>query len=212
MPIVVDTELYSLVKQKADKIYSKPSAYKSGWIVKTYKENGGRYKNDGEKKNLKRWFNEKWKDYGNSDYPVYRPSIKISQKDTPLTIDEIDKKNLESQIKLKQIIKGNTNLPPFKAGNGIEEYSNPKIVYEKAKKYLGKDVIIKLSDKPDKKYMVLNPHTNKFIYFGQMGYKDFTFTGDLIKRNNYLRRTENIKGDWKDNKYSPNNLSRNILW
>ena len=51
---------------------------------------------------------------------------------------------------------------------GIEQYSNPKIVYEKAKKYLGKDVVIKLSDKPSKKYMILNPHTNKFFYFGQI--------------------------------------------
>ena len=37
MPIVVNKELYDLVKQQADKIYKKPSAYKSGYIVKTYK-------------------------------------------------------------------------------------------------------------------------------------------------------------------------------
>ena len=40
----------------------------------------------------------------------------------------------------------------------INKYSNPKIVYKNAKKYLGKDVNIQLSDKPQKKYMVLNPH------------------------------------------------------
>jgi hypothetical protein len=94
----------------------------------------------------------------------------------------------------------------------IEQYSNPKIVYEKAKQYLGKDVIIRLSDKPSKKYMVLNPYTNKFVYFGQIGYEDFTKHQDQNRRQNYLRRTENMRGNWRNNKYSANNLSRNILW
>ena len=58
--------------------------------------------------------------------------------------------------------------------DSINKYSNPKIVYKNAKNYLGKDVNIKLSDKPAKKYMILNPNTNKFVYFGQMGYEDFT--------------------------------------
>ncbi len=78
--------------------------------------------------------------------------------------------------------------------------------------YLGKDVIIRLSDKAKKKYMVFNPDTRKQVYFGQVGYEDFTKHSDPLRRENYLRRTENIKGDWKENKYSPNNLSRNILW
>ena len=94
----------------------------------------------------------------------------------------------------------------------IKEYSNPSVVYKKAKQYLGKDVNIQLSNKADKKYMVLNPNTNKWIHFGQMGYEDYTKHHDEKRRENYLRRTENIKGDWKQNKYSPNILSRNILW
>ena len=96
--------------------------------------------------------------------------------------------------------------------NSINEFSNPRIVFKKAKEYLGKDVIIRLSDKPAKKYMVFNPDTHKWVYFGQMGYEDFTKHQDPIRRNNYLRRTENMKGNWKQNIYSPNNLSRNILW
>jgi hypothetical protein len=96
--------------------------------------------------------------------------------------------------------------------NKINQFSNPKIVYEKAKQYLGNNVMIKLSDKPQKKYMVLNPNTNKWVYFGQMGYEDFTKHRDPLRRYNYLRRTENMRGNWKNNKYSPNNLSRNILW
>ena len=96
--------------------------------------------------------------------------------------------------------------------DSINEYSNPKIVYKNAKKYLGKDVNIQLSDKPKKKYMVLNHHTNKWVYFGQMFYEDFTKHKDEKRRENYLKRTANIRGKWKENPYSANMISRKILW
>ena len=111
MPIIENPRLYAKARKIADKTYSKPSAYKSGFIVKTYKELGGTYKNDGKEKNLKRWFLEDWKDVEGMDYPVYRPSIKVSSK-TPLIPTEIDKRNLMQQILLKQKIKGK-NLPKF---------------------------------------------------------------------------------------------------
>jgi len=114
MPKVLDPYLYKSAKNKANKIYKKPSAYKSGFIVKTYKELGGRYGNDNKEKTLKRWFKEKWQDVGHQKYPVYRPTIRIN-KNTPLTIYEIDKKDLTKKIKLKQKIK-EKNLPPFKSG------------------------------------------------------------------------------------------------
>jgi hypothetical protein len=94
----------------------------------------------------------------------------------------------------------------------IYNYSNPDIVYQKAQQYLGINVIIRFSDKPPKKYMVFNPHINKWVHFGLMPYEDFTKHQDQNRRQNYLRRTENMKGDWRNNKYSANNLSRNILW
>ena len=81
--------------------------------MKKYKELGGKYKDDNQDKNLKRWFEEKWKDIGNHSYPVYRPTKRINSK-TPLTPNEIDQNNLKKQIKLKQQIRGNKNLPPFK--------------------------------------------------------------------------------------------------
>jgi hypothetical protein len=118
MPIVVNQELYNKVKKEADELYSKPSAYKSGWIVKTYKQRGGKYKDDNKPKNLKRWFKENWTDIGNEDYPVYRPTKRIT-KDTPLTASEIDQKQAKEQIKLKQKIKGKKNLPKFKKGSGM---------------------------------------------------------------------------------------------
>jgi len=35
--------LYAKVKREADEKYKTHGAYKSGWIVKTYKERGGTY-------------------------------------------------------------------------------------------------------------------------------------------------------------------------
>ena len=112
MPSPADKKLYNFVKAEADIKYKKPSAYKSGYIVKRYKEMGGTYLEDNKPKNLKRWFKEKWEDVGNLSYPVYRPTIKIN-KSTPLTVKEINKKNLKKQILLKQVIKGKSNLPKF---------------------------------------------------------------------------------------------------
>ena len=113
MPKILDPEIYKKAKAEADKIYKVHGAYKSGFIVKKYKELGGRYGDDGETRNLKRWFDEKWKDVGNKSYPVFRPTVKVS-KDTPLTVNEIDKSNLKKQIELKQRIKHTRNLPKFK--------------------------------------------------------------------------------------------------
>ena len=112
MAIPKDQKLYAKVKKMADQIYEKPSAYKSGFIVKKYKELGGEYIDDNQPKELERWFKEKWMDVGKKDYPVFRPSVKIN-KQTPLTVKEIDEKNLKEQIKLKQKIKGTKNLPKF---------------------------------------------------------------------------------------------------
>ena len=114
MPKILKPEIYEKAKKLADEIYKKPSAYKSMYIQKKYKELGGTYANDNTPKNLKRWMQEKRNDVGNKLYPVFRPSVRIS-KQTPLTVKEIDPRNLKKQIERKQKIKGNTNLPPFKS-------------------------------------------------------------------------------------------------
>jgi hypothetical protein len=93
----------------------------------------------------------------------------------------------------------------------IRRYSNPTKVYRLAKKYLGKTAKIGLSTKKEKKYMVTTPHGN-IVHFGQMGYEDYTKHKDKTRRKNYLTRSRNIKGDWKKNKYSPNNLAIHLLW
>lgn len=111
--IFINKELHDKAKKKADEIYKKPSAYKSGFIVQEYKRLGGTFKKQKERP-LERWYKEQWTDVGGpAPYPVYRPTKKINKK-TPLTVEEIDPKNLKEQIKKKQIIKGKENLPPFK--------------------------------------------------------------------------------------------------
>lgn len=116
MPLPKDPELYEAVKRFADRVYRKPSAYKSGFIVKKYKELGGTYEDDHKTRNLKRWFQEEWADVGHRSYPVYRPTRRVNRK-TPLTASEIDEENLKAQIRLKQKLKGARNLPPFKKKN-----------------------------------------------------------------------------------------------
>lgn len=113
MPVIANPRLYNKVKREADRVYTKPSAYKSGWIVKTYKQRGGTYRNDSKPKTLKRWFLEEWGDIGGKSYPVYRPFRRIT-KDTPTTVYELDPVHAKQQIARKQQIKGTANLPAFK--------------------------------------------------------------------------------------------------
>ena len=135
MPIILNKSLYSRIKAEADKVYDKPSAYKSGYIVRRYKEEGGRYAEDNKPKTLKRWFKEKWGDIGGKDYPVYRPHKRIS-KATPLTADEIDPRQAKKQIALKQKIKGESNLPPFQTRRRKAETRKRKEALDIADQYV----------------------------------------------------------------------------
>jgi len=86
-----------------------------------------------------------------------------------------------------------------------------KYVLQNARDYLGADVVIKPSTRKYKKYMVLKPD-GKWSHFGDNRYEDYTQHRDTKRRSLYLKRATNIKGNWKDDKYSPNNLSINLLW
>ena len=116
--VPLNKKLYERAKAEVYPRYKKPSAYRSGAVVKRYKELGGKFKDNGGRP-LARWFKEEWKDIGDKEYPVYRPTKRIS-KDTPLTPAEIDPENLQLQISEKQKIRGEQNLKPFeeKSGNG----------------------------------------------------------------------------------------------
>ena len=102
-------------------------------------------------------------------------------------------------------------MSKFPKSDPIWLVSNPDIVQRKAFEKYGQGAIITRSKAKDKKYSIKNS-SGKLINFGNINYKDFTFTGDEQKRMNYLKRSAGIKGNWKDNPYSPNNLSRYLLW
>jgi hypothetical protein len=116
MPIPKDKILYDKVKKQADTVYEKNSAYKSMYIQKLYQNHGGEYKNDGKKRALKQWMDEKWINInpllGKTGYPTYRPIVRVN-KNSPKTVEEIPLKRLKEQYRLKQKIKGNKNLPKF---------------------------------------------------------------------------------------------------
>jgi len=90
--------------------------------------------------------------------------------------------------------------------------SNFKIVLKNALLYGYEPDTIFLSTRKDKKYMIQHPITNKMIHFGQKGYQDYTIHFNEIRRENYLNRSDKIKGSWRLDDYSPNNLSRRLLW
>lgn len=115
--VVLDPDIYEIAKNIVYAQYEKPSAYRSGALVKKYKELGGRYKGEYKKTPLKRWFDEKWTNVNpmqnENSYPVYRPTRKVS-KETPLTVKEVDPKDLKRKSRLKQKIKSK-KLPPFQS-------------------------------------------------------------------------------------------------
>ena len=77
-----------------------------------------------------------------------------------------------------------------------------KIIYKKS---------VVPSTRKNKKCMILNDD-NTNIHFGDNRYQDATVHNDPIRISRYLSRATKIKGDWKKDKYSPNNLAINLLW
>ena len=97
--------------------------------------------------------------------------------------------------------------------NELLKISNPKEVQKKLNEYIGKDTKLYISSRKNKKYMIIDPtNDNKFIHWGQMGFEDFTYHNNLDRKKRYLARAMNIRGSWKNNKYSPNNMSIYTLW
>jgi len=121
MSMPVDKKLYEKVKREAQMKFARyPSAYASGWIVRTYKSRGGRYdrrmSRSGQKHGLKRWYSEKWIDVcqlpklvqcgrfrrsKSKSYPYCRPLRRITSK-TPRTVGEFSQKELERRCSIKQ--------------------------------------------------------------------------------------------------------------
>ena len=94
----VDTTLYDKIKKQITSEH-KPSAYRSGLLVKTYKQEFKKKHGSklspytGKSENLKRWFEEQWVNQrGEVGYKkkgdIYRPTNRIS-KNTPKTWSEL---------------------------------------------------------------------------------------------------------------------------
>jgi DNA-binding PadR family transcriptional regulator len=119
--------LYAAVKAEADAKFMAPtSAYKSGWIVRTYKDRGGKYEpTQNGRTGLARWFAEKWVNLNaplNGDknqkiqeyepcgrehatrkgtYPLCRPSKRVTQA-TPQTVQELSPATIVKANREKQ--------------------------------------------------------------------------------------------------------------
>jgi len=131
---------------------------------------------------------------GNADEEDYKQS-KLIRKEI--------KKIVGTKVKIK--------ATKIEKTDNLYKISNPKQAQINAYNYLGPAAILYKSNKPGKKYSILNPYTNKYIDFGS-DMEDYLYHHDVKRRDNYLKRSANIKGNWKNNPYSPNNLSRRILW
>ena len=106
---VLNPDIYKKARKIADKTYARPGAYKNMFLVRKYKELGGKYKGKKENK-LERWRKEKWVSV--DDYlkgktvecgsptigaNACRPTKRIS-KDTPITIQELIKKHGKANL------------------------------------------------------------------------------------------------------------------
>ena len=119
-PSPSNKKLYNKVKSQAKKKFKVwPSAYASGWLVKEYKRQGGKY--SGKKSSssgISRWYKEKWINMcklpkkvscGRSklsknwkkNYPYFRPSIKVNSS-TPKLASKLSKKEIEKRCKRKR--------------------------------------------------------------------------------------------------------------
>jgi hypothetical protein len=113
-----DMKLYDSVKKNIYTKYPKHSAYRSGLLVKKYKEifktkyGSGKSPYKGNKPKLTgltRWFKEEWKsDTGKTGYTskssVYRPTKRITSQ-TPKTFDELSTRDIQ-RAKSKKRTKG----------------------------------------------------------------------------------------------------------
>lgn len=107
-----DQRLYDTIKNEIIIKY-KPSAYRSGLIVRKYKKaylekygNNNAYYGNKENSNLQRWFKEKWVNQRgavgySAPYDIYRPSIKVNRK-TPKTYAELTSADLTRAMREKQ--------------------------------------------------------------------------------------------------------------
>ena len=105
-PKPTNKKLYERIKKRIKKKIPKHSAYRSGLIVKAYKNAGGGYSGKKSKGNLRRWFKERWRNQrGGVGYKkkgdVYRPTRRVSRK-TPKTYKQLGRKRVARAMRTKR--------------------------------------------------------------------------------------------------------------
>ena len=231
MAVPTDQKLYNRVKTEAKRKFKKwPSAYASGYLVRTYKSRFAKkyprkqaYK--GTKKSveapLARWYLEKWVNVcsrdssGNykpcgrsrsspSKYPYCRPLKRITSR-TPRTAGEM------SAAQRKRMCSKKRKTKPYKGKNVTRVYVH------KAQRGGGRNyklITIKKSTNPAKKKMAIfeNRDTGrrKTTHFGAAGMSDYTKHKDSARMQRYLNRHRK-RENWND-PTTAGALSRWILW
>lgn len=114
MPTPKDQVLYDKIKKDVYLKYPKHSAYRSGMLVKAYKEaylkkyksNDAYLGSKNPNQGLQRWFSEVWLNQrGQVGYQkkgdIYRPLFRVT-KDTPTTYSELSRSQIEKAMKEKK--------------------------------------------------------------------------------------------------------------
>lgn len=89
----------------------------------------------------------------------------------------------------------------------ILKFSNPEEVYRKAKIIFGNSVIVGLSTRKKKKYML--SYGGRVYHFGEMGYEDYTFHQDEMRREKFRNRNARFI---KSGTLTPGVLAYYLLW
>ena len=194
MPAPADPKLYQLAKDFIESKYKTNSPFRSGAIVKHYKElfrkkheSDNAYTETNQPKNLQRFFNEKWVSVNpilnKTGYPVFRPTRKVNSK-TPQLLQETPKSILAKQVSLKQSYKQVRRLPKYttvihhaKKGGSLEVGTLKNLLNasydKKTKRSDGFEKDQDLSTRTSKVYY--NPETNQTVvaHKGTTGFTDW---------------------------------------
>jgi len=98
----------------------------------------------------------------------------------------------------------------------LVKISDPAEVKRRFEKYrAGEKATIEPSPRADKKYLIRVSATDgkrgRAVHIGST-MEDFTKHGDEARRKSYRARATAIRGDWKSDKWSANNLAIHLLW
>lgn len=98
----------------------------------------------------------------------------------------------------------------------LVKISDPQEVKRRFEKYRGATkATIEPSPRADKKYLIrvaaADGKPGRAVHIGST-LADFTKHGDEARRKSYLARATAIRGDWKTDKWSANNLAIHLLW